>query len=208
VIVVGLTGGIGAGKSTVAALLADRGAVVVDLDAIARQLAAPGGASYDALVGQFGPDVVLPGGALDRSAIATKVFADPAQLAALNAITHPAIAIETARRVSEQAGGSAIVVLDIPLLDETSRHTFALAGVIVVDAPVELALQRLVDHRGLTESDARARVKAQISREDRRRLADVVIDNSGTRADLEVSMGPLWAWLRGLQGAPIGPSPD
>jgi dephospho-CoA kinase len=205
VIVVGLTGGIGSGKSTVAALLAERGAVVIDADQIARRVAAPGGAAYDALVGHFGPAVVGAGGILDRGAIAARVFSDPAELAVLNAVTHPAIAAEMARRLAEEASGpdpDPVVVLDVPLFVEAMRGVYGVAGVVVVDTPVEVAIGRLVEHRGISEADARARAGTQASREDRRRLADVVVDNRGSRAELEAKIGPLWDWITALGGSP------
>lgn len=197
-IVVGVTGGIGSGKTTVAALLARRGARVIDLDEIARQVAAPGGAAYDALVDHFGQAVVRTDGTLDRAAIADRVFSDPDELATLNGLTHPAIAVETARRLASVEPGDRVVVLDIPLLAETTRQRYGLAGVIVVDVAVEIAVGRLVEHRNITERDARARVGAQASREDRRRLADVVIDNSGSLQDLDVAVDGVWAWLQAL----------
>jgi dephospho-CoA kinase len=205
VIVVGLTGGIGSGKSTVAALLAARGAVVIDADQIARQVAAPGGAAYDALVGHFGAAVVGAGGVLDRAAIAARVFSDPAELAVLNAVTHPAIAAEMARRLAEEAAGpdrDRVVVLDIALFVEAMRGGYGLAGVIVVDTPVDVAIRRIVEHRGISETDARARAGSQAGREDRRRLADMVIDNDGSRADLVAKIGPLWEWISALGESP------
>jgi dephospho-CoA kinase len=200
-IVVGLTGGIGSGKSTVAAMLAGRGAEVIDLDEIAREVAAPGGTAYDALVGHFGRDVVRSDGTLDRAAIAARAFSDPDQLAALNCITHPAIAAATLRHLTDlaaRAGDAALVVLDIPLLTEATKGGYGLAGVIVVDAPVEVAVARLVERRGYREVDARARVGAQASREERCQLADVVIDNGGSWTDLEASVEHLWTWLGAL----------
>ncbi len=207
VIVVGLTGGIGSGKSTVATLLAERGAVVIDADQIARQVAAPGGAAYDALVEHFGPAVVGAGGILDRGAIAARVFSDPAELAVLNAVTHPAIAVEMARRLAQEASGpdrDRVVVLDVPLFVEEMRGGYGVAGVVVVDTPVEVAIARLVEHRGIPEADARARAGTQASREDRRRLADVVVDNGGSRAELEAKIGPLWDWITALGAAAPG----
>lgn len=200
-IVVGLTGGIGSGKSTVAALLAGRGAHVIDLDDIARHVAAPGGAAYDDLAGHFGTAVVRADGTLDRAAIATRVFSDPAELKALNAITHPAIAAVTLSRLAALADEAAVgdeealVVLEIPLLTEATKGRYGLAAVVVVDAPVEVAVRRLFVTRGMSKADAEARARAQPSREDRLRLADVVIDNGGSMGDLRASVGDLWTWL-------------
>ena len=208
-IVVGVTGGIGSGKSTVAAHLARRGAVVVDADRVAREVAAPGGAAYEALVDHFGSGVVRQDGSLDRAAIAARAFSDPAELAALNAITHPVIAVELARRLAALNGTDQVVVLDIPLLSEALRAGYGLTGVVVVDAPIEVAVQRLVDQRGFTDADARARVTAQASREERRRIADVVVDNGGSRQELDAAIEPLWAWIKSLDGPSIdGPSID
>jgi dephospho-CoA kinase len=201
VIVVGLTGGIGSGKSTVAARLAARGAEVIDLDAIARQVAAPGGAAYQALVDHFGAGVVTGDGALDRAAIARRAFADPAELAALNAITHPAIVAEAGRRLAAVSPDQDIVVVDVPLLDAASRQRYGLDAVVVVDAPVETAIRRLVEQRGFDEADARARIAAQMSGEDRRRLADFVVDNRGSLPDLDAAVDALWEWLRRLSAA-------
>ncbi|MGH9123280.1 MAG: dephospho-CoA kinase [Acidimicrobiales bacterium] len=213
VIVVGLTGGIGSGKSTVASLLAARGAWVIDADAVARRLAEPGGASYAALAAHFGPEVVNPDGTLNRKAIAARVFTDPDELAVLNAITHPAIAADIEAQLATLAGtgpvgatagrgpaseGPAVVVLDLPLLDLAARMRYRLAAVVVVDVPLDVARRRLIEQRGIGEADADARIAAQITREVRRGLADVVIDNSGTPEALEASVDDLWSWLQRL----------
>jgi dephospho-CoA kinase len=201
-VVIAVTGGIGSGKSTVASLLARHGAAVIDLDEIARQIADPGGSAYQPLVDHFGPGVVRADGSLDRAAVASRAFSDPAELAALNAITHPAIAAVTAARLAEAEATVAArglpVVLDIPLLTAATKSWYGLAGVVVVDTPVEIAVRRLVEHRGMTASDAEARIRAQASREERRRWADVVVDNSGSPADLASSVNGVWEWLQGL----------
>src|SRR5688500_16268066 len=151
VLVVGLTGGIGSGKSTVSALLAEHGAVVVDADRIAREVVEPGGPAHDALVARFGTT--------DRPTIASIVFGDPSALGDLNAIVHPAVAAEMGRRLAEHADTDEVVVLDLPLLVETGgRDRYPVAAVVVVDAPVETAVARLVQQRGMAESDARARI--------------------------------------------------
>jgi dephospho-CoA kinase len=208
VVVVGLTGGIGCGKSTVAALLADRGAVVVDADQVARDVVAPGQPAFEALVDHFGPSVVRPDGTLDRAGVAARVFSDPAQLAVLNAITHPAIgaaigarlvSLESPAAAGRRTGAERPVVLDIPLLTAAARRLYRLAGVIVVDAPVEVAVRRLVEHRGLSQSDAEARIRAQPGREERRRLGDVVVDNGGSLQDLAAAVAPVWQWLTSLE---------
>lgn len=194
-LLVGLTGGIGSGKSTVAAMLEARGAVVVDADQIARQQASPGGDAYQPMIDRFGPDVVLPDGTIDRAKVAARVFKDPKALADLNAITHPKIRDELGRRILELAQTDHIVVMDVPLLAETTRASWGLAGVIVVDAPVETAVARLVEQRGMTEGDARARVANQATREERLALADVVIRNEGDFAQLEAEVDRAWSWL-------------
>jgi dephospho-CoA kinase len=196
VLLVGLTGGIGSGKSTVAAMLASRGAAIIDADQISRDLAAPGGAVYQPMIDRFGPDIVLPDGTIDRAKVAAQVFKDPQALADLNAITHPRIREELGRRVLEQAATDRIVIMDVPLLAETTRNDWGLGAVLVVDAPVEVAVARLVEQRGMAEDDARARVASQASREDRLALADHVIDNAGRREDLERQVDAAWNWLR------------
>jgi dephospho-CoA kinase len=195
VLLVGLTGGIGSGKSTVAAMLAARGAVIVDADQIARELAEPGGAVYQPMIDRFGRDIVLPDGTIDRAEVAGKVFNDPQALADLNAITHPRIREELGRRVLEHAASDRIVIMDVPLLAETTRKDWGLGAVVVVDTPVDVAVQRLVAHRGMNEDDAQARVARQATREERLALADVVIANGGGLAQLEQEVDRAWAWL-------------
>jgi dephospho-CoA kinase len=203
VLLIGLTGGIGAGKSSVAGLLAERGAVIVDADTIAREVVEPGTPSYARLVARFGGGVVLADGSgLDRAALAAVVFADPSALRDLNAITHPAIRAQMAQAASAHAGTDTVVVLDIPLLKQETRDQFGIVGVIVVDVPVEVAVSRLVSARGLSEADARARIAAQMSREERLRMADIVIDNTGSRADLDASVARVWEWVEGLRRRP------
>ena len=194
-VVIGLTGGIGAGKSTVAEMLAERGAVVLDADRIAREVVEPGRPAFDAIVTRFGPSVVAPDGTLDRAALATVVFGDDAARRDLEGITHPAIQAEMATRMLAHAGGDRVVVLDIPLLKEKREP---MAGVIVVDVPEDVAVARLVGQRGFEEGDARARIAAQINRVARHALADVVIDNSGDRAHLEAEVDRAWAWATAL----------
>lgn len=198
-ILVGLTGGIGAGKSTVSALLADRGAVIIDADAITHELQRPGTPVFDAIVERFGPGVVAASGELDRAALADIVFNDADELAALNAIVHPAVGAEMMARLAAEAETDHVVVLDVPLLVESGRSD--MAGTIVVDVPPDVALDRLVNQRGVTEDDARARMGRQASREDRLAKADRVVDNSGTRDDLDAQIDDLWAWIRALPPA-------
>ncbi len=194
-LLVGLTGGIGSGKSTVALRLGARGAAVVDADAISRQIMEPGGAAFQSVVDRFGPSIVDPGGRIDRPALASLVFGDKDALADLNQLTHPVIGRVMSERVAELAATNEIVVLDIPLLNIATKDRFSFGAILVVDVPEDLAVQRLVEHRAFSQADARARVAAQITREERRALADLVIDNSGDRAALEIEVDRAWAWL-------------
>jgi dephospho-CoA kinase len=189
VTVVGLTGGIGSGKSTVSALLAERGAVVVDADAVHRENMAPGGRVHDAVLERFGT--------VDRPTLASIVFNDPAALADLNALTHPAVAAVIAERLAAEAGTDHVVVLDIPLLVE-SKSAYPLAGIIVVDAPPEVAVRRLVEQRGMDEADARARIAVQVPREERLAAADFVIRNDGTLDELRKEVARAWRWISSL----------
>jgi len=198
---IGLTGGIGSGKSTVAALLVARGAVLLDADAIVRQVQQPGAPVFAAMVERWGDDIVAADGTLDRQAVADRVFGDPDELAALNAIVHPAVGDEMTRRRAELANTDATVVLDIPLLVESGHE--GLGGIIVVDVDPEVAVERLVAHRGFAEQDARDRISRQASREDRLVRADVVVDNSGTLEELEDEVDRAWAWVQVLDRPPL-----
>ena len=193
-LLVGLTGGIGAGKSTVADLLTKRGAIVIDGDLIARRVVEPGQPALAAIVEHFGADVLAADGTLDRPKLAARAFADARERAALEAITHPAIAAEFLREMSE-APPDGIVVNDVPLLVESKQAADrGYEVVIVVEAPRELRLDRLVE-RGLDRVDAEARMAAQATDEERRAVATHVLDNRGTRADLEAQVETLWADL-------------
>ena len=192
-ILVGLTGGIGSGKSTVSELLAAKGAVIIDADAITREVQLPGS------------PVVAADGSLVRQALANIVFADPEALKALNAIVHPAVGREMNRRMLEQRETANVVVLDIPLLTENPRE--GLQGRIVVDVPVETQVARLVAHRGFDEADARARIARQATREERLKHADFVVDNSGTPTDLAPQIDRLWTWLCSLPQLPADYEP-
>ena len=161
VLAVGLTGGIGSGKSTVAELLVERGVVLIDADRIAREVVVPGGPAYQPLVDRFGPGILAPDGTIDRAALASVAFVDPESVAALNAITHPAISAVMAQRRAAAEGTDGVVVLDIPLLKPEHRDVLSLAVVVVVDCPVDIAVERLVEQRGFTRADAEARVAAQ-----------------------------------------------
>jgi dephospho-CoA kinase len=197
VLVVGLTGGIGSGKSTVSALLAAKGAVVVDADAVVHELQRPGTAVFEAMVDRFGNGIVAADGSLDRSAVADIVFNDPDALADLNGIVHPAVGAEIVRRMDELSTTDAVVVLDVPLMVESARG-YPVAGLIVVDVDPDVAVRRLVEKRGMREDDARARIARQASREERRARADVVIENSGSLDDLAAQVDRAWQWIEAL----------
>ncbi len=188
----GLTGGIGSGKSTVARMLAERGAVVIDADAISRQLVEPGEPALDRLVEEFGPRILREDGSLDRGALAQAAFGDAAAAARLNEIMHPAIRAESERRIADAVGrGATVVVYDMPLLVETGQQE-VVDRVLVVDVPEAVQLERAVGSRGLDESDVRRRMALQASREERLRCADGVIDNSGDVAETERQVDALW----------------
>ncbi len=199
-LLIGLTGGIGSGKSTVSARLATHGAVVIDADAIVHDLQRPGEPVLAAMVERFGTEILDADGALRRQAVADIVFNDAEALRDLGTIVHPAVHAEIERRLAEQAEGDRVVVLDVPLLVESGRDD--MAGLLVVDVDPELAVARLVEHRRFAEGDARARIARQASREERVAKADVVIDNSGSVADLERQADAAWAWIEGLAATP------
>ena len=204
----GLTGGIGSGKSTVSSALAERGAIIVDADTISKELQRAGQPVFVAMVERFGEGIVGADGELDRARVAGIVFADPDALKDLNGIVHPAVGAEILRRVAEHAGTDHIVVLDIPLLAEgEGRRRYPSSGIIVVDTPVEVAVERLVSNRGLDEADARARISRQVSREDRLKIADRVVDNGGDRTYLAGQLDGLWAWISGLPDPPPTEAP-
>jgi dephospho-CoA kinase len=191
-----LTGGIGSGKSTVARAFAERGAAIIEADAIGRQILEPGGLAYQAVVDHFGPGVVRPDGSINRPALATAVFNDPDALAELNRLTHPVIASGMDADVAALEQPGRIVILDLALLDIAGKMRFRPSALIVVDTTEDVAVQRLVSQRGFSEADAVARVASQITREERRRLADLVLDNSGDRCALEVEIDRAWRWLQ------------
>lgn len=204
VIVIGLTGGIGSGKSTVSALLAERGAVIIDADAITKELQEPGQPVFEAMVERFGPEIVGPDGSLDRQAVADRVFGDAEALRTLNAIVHPAVGVEIAERLQREAGTDHVVILDVPLLVESGRAD--VAGTVVVDVDPDVALQRLVEQRGMRADDVRARMSRQASRADRLAAADVVIDNSGSFEALQERVHEVWAWVEQLAAKTRSPA--
>lgn len=200
---IGLTGGIGSGKSTVADGLVERGAVLIDADRIVRELQEPGKPVFKAMVKRWGKKIVARNGTLDRPAVAAIAFSDPDELAALNDIVHPAVGKEMVRRRKKVEGTDAIVILDIPLLVRADGESIAdqyanLGGIVVVDVDPKLAEKRLVEFRGFDRKDARARIRNQASREARRAVADRVIDNSGTLEELEPQIDFVWSWIKTL----------
>jgi dephospho-CoA kinase len=191
---VGLTGGIGAGKSEVSRRLASYGAIVIDADAVAREVVAPGTQGLAEVVKAFGPEVLQPDGSLDRAKLGSIVFADSKLRERLNAVVHPLVG-QRMRALEAAAGPDAIVVHDVPLLAENGLA----AGydvVVVVDAPPRAQLDRLIRQRGLSREQASARMAAQASREQRLAVAGLVIDNSGSLAELDRQVGELWSQLR------------
>ncbi len=194
---VALTGGIASGKSTIARRLAEHGAVIVDADQIVREVQAPGSPVLDAIADEFGAAVIRPDGSLDRAALGARVFGDTAALARLNAIVHPAVRRESARRFADALASDpgAVVVYDVPLLVE-ARVDDPWELIVVAHAPADLRRRRLVELRGLTEADAAARIAAQVDDDARLAVADVVIDTSGTLEDTLAQTDALWERLR------------
>ncbi|WP_370619341.1 dephospho-CoA kinase [Mumia sp. Pv 4-285] len=190
---VGLTGGIGAGKSAVTSLLRARGAVVVDADVLAREVVEPGTPGLAAVVDRFGAEVLDAEGRLDRPALGALVFADASARRDLEAIIHPQVRVRAAE-LEAAAGDGAVVVHDVPLLVETGQAA-AYDVVVVVDAPVETQIDRLVTKRGMSRDEAEGRIAAQASRDQRLEAADVVIDNTGSLDDLEHAVDSLWSSL-------------
>lgn len=203
-IAIGLTGGIGSGKSTVAAMLVELGAVLIDADAIAREVVEPGRPAWHRLRQRFGEGVFTRSGELDRAALASVAFSDPEALGELNAIVHPEVGAEMLRRLAAEAGSDHVVVLDIPLLAEGGRERYPVAGVLVVDCPVDLAVERLVGSRAMDRADAERRVAAQMTREERLRAADFVIMNMGTTEELAEMARRAWRWMLDLASASDG----
>jgi dephospho-CoA kinase len=198
-ILIGLTGGIGSGKSTVSSLLAKHGAVIIDADAITRELQVPGAPLLAVLAERFGQHILDANGCLIREELAKIAFSDPEALKDLNKIVHPAVAKEMDRRMNEVRATDKVVILDIPLLAENPRK--GLCGVIVVDVPVEVAVSRLVEFRNMKEEDAQSRIAKQASREDRLKIADKVIDNSGDMSSLARQVDDVWVWAQQLPAA-------
>jgi dephospho-CoA kinase len=200
-LMVGLTGGIGSGKSEVSRLLAERGAVVVDADLVAREVVQPGSAGLAGVVEEFGEDVLTAEGALDRPALGKRVFADPAALARLNAIVHPLVGHRTAELVEQaRSSGAPLVVHDVPLLVENDLGSMYDAVVVVAASP-QTQVDRLVRLRGMDAQEARQRIDAQAPLADKLAIADHVLDNDGSLEDLAAQVDELWAVLGGRQEA-------
>ena len=191
---VGLTGGIGAGKSEVSRRLSAQGAIVIDADVIAREVVAPGTDGLAEIISAFGRGVLGLDGSLDRVLLGDIVFADPAKLATLNGIVHPRVGARM-RELEESAGPGAIVVHDVPLIAENGLAS-SYNLVVVVDVPPRMQLDRLVRLRGMSREQAEARIAAQASREQRLAVAGMVVDNSGSLAELDRQVGELWTELR------------
>ena len=193
---VGLTGGIATGKSTVSAMFAHLGAKVIDADLLAREVVMPGQPALAEIVAEFGEGVLQPDGHLDRKKLGAIVFNDPEARKVLEGMVHPAVGAEIATRMAAEVGTDHVVVLDVPLLVESGRDD--MAGTIVVDVDPEVAVERLITHRGMAEADVRARMASQVAREERLAHADFVIDNNASPADLEREIDRCWTWIEGL----------
>ena len=196
-ILIGLTGGIGCGKSEVSRLLENRGAVIVDADLIVRELQQPGAEIFLRMVEMFGDEVVAADGSLDRAAVANEVFKDAETLNKLNLLIHPVVRRVMNERVESYRNTDEVVVLDIPLLVENPRE--GLDGILVVDLDPQIAIERIVDQRNMSIDDAKARVSRQSSREQRLAIANHVIDNSGDRDALAKQVEIAWSWITSLK---------
>ena len=198
---IGLTGAIGSGKSSVSALFERKGAIIIDGDGIAKQLQQQGSPTLQKMVDEFG-DILLDSGELDRAKVAKLVFGDAEMLKRLNAIMHPAIGVEILRQIELNIATDNVVVLDMPLLVENPRD--GMSGLVVVDVDPEVAISRLVQFRNMNEEDARRRMASQASREDRLTVADRIIDNSGSPEDLGSQVDDVWDWFATLPNAQQG----
>ena len=210
-IVIGLTGGIGSGKSTVSDRFVERGAILIDADQIVRELQQPGASVHSEMVKRFGDGILNSDETLNRQAVAEIFFSDKEYLRELNEIVHPPVNREIRHRIREEADTDNLLVLDIPLLVEGilagGPPRYIVSGILVVDTPPEIAVQRLVEYRGFVEEDARARIKAQVSREKRLELADFVIDNSVAMSDLDPQVASAIRWAATLPDTEPTPEP-
>ena len=211
-IVIGLTGGIGSGKSTVSYRFVERDAILIDADLIVREMQVPGQEVHADMVAHFGDVIVNADQSLDRQAIAKIVFNDKEALHELNRLVHPPVNREIRRRIRQQANTNNLLVLDIPLLVEGiiagGPPRYIVSGIVVVDTPPETAVERLVAQRGYTEGDARARIAAQVPREKRLEVADFVIDNSVALERLDKQIDQANEWARALPSTKPTPEPD
>ncbi len=198
---IGLTGGIGSGKTSVTDRLCEHGAELVDADLIVHELQRPGGAAFEPILERFGEGVRGADGALDRPALANRVFNDPEALADLNRIVWPLVSTRMAERRAELESSDSVVVYSIPLMRAEHRKALGLRAIVVVDCPIEVAVGRLVASRGMERADAEARVRNQIGREERLALADFVVDNSSTVEHLDEEVSRLWSWVEDQAGA-------
>ena len=203
---VALTGGIGSGKSSVSDRLAARGALIIDADEVVKELQQPGRPVFLAMVDRWGEGIVAGDGTLDRAAVASIAFADDAELEALNQMVHPAVRVEMRAQTEAAASSDRVVVLDIPLLAEGGADRRGASGVIVVDCPHEIAIERLIEHRGFARADAEARIARQATREERLAMADFVIDNSGDLVQLDAEVERCWSWLEAMHPTPWPPA--
>ena len=198
-VVAGLGGGIGSGKSTVSQALGERGAITIDADKIAREVCQPGLPAFDAIVDRFGQEVVSSSGELDRERLAALVFGDDKALSDLNAITHPEVGkvLLERREALDRTGG--IGIFDIPLLQPYHREVLRLDKMIIVDCPPEIVISRVVESRNMTSEDVESRIAAQMDRDKRLAMADFVVDNSGSWAQLNDEIERLWVWLNSIK---------
>ena len=198
-VVAGLGGGIGSGKSTVSQALGKRGAIIIDADKIAREVCRRGLPAFDAIVDRFGQEVVSSSGELDRERLAALVFGDDKALSDLNAITHPEVGrvLLERREALERMGG--VGIFDIPLLQPYHRELLRLDKMIIVDCPPEIVVSRVVESRNMTSEDVKSRIAAQMDRDKRLAMADFVVDNSGSLVQLDGEIERLWAWLSSLK---------
>ncbi len=203
---IALTGGIASGKSTIAQRLAEHGAIVVDADRIVRDVQAPGSPVLQAIAEAFGSDVLADDGSLNRARLASRVFGDEEAVSRLNAIVHPAVRAESVRRFAEarETDPGAVVVYDVPLLVE-ARGDDPWDLIVVAHAPAEMRTRRLVELRGMSEADARARIASQVADDRRLAIADVVVDTTGTLASTLEQTDALWERVATLPGGAVGP---
>ncbi|HJM22689.1 MAG TPA: dephospho-CoA kinase [Acidimicrobiales bacterium] len=211
-IVIGLTGGIGSGKSTVSDCFVERHAILIDADVIVREMQAPGQVVHAEMVAHFGDTILNIDESLDRQAIAEIVFSDKGALRQLNRIVHPPVNSEIRRRIRKEADTDNLLVLDIPLLVEGiiagGPPRYIVSGILVVDTPTEIAVDRLVAQRGFTEDDARSRIAAQVAREKRLEVADFVIDNSVNLDGLDKQIDRAYEWAKTLPATEPTPEPE